>query len=248
MKQRVKLWLQRLLGFDNYLFVFALFIISTLRWNRNERDFIHFVRLIPDGHTVLDIGANIGIMSVWLARKLPHSRILAFEPMPQNIRALRRVLGFFKLRNVEIIEKALGNEEGTAQMIMPRVDRVPMQGLSHVVHASITEFNEGEKINVPMVRLDDCRQLERAGKIAAIKLDVENFEHFVLQGARETISKHRPLIYAELWENENRKLCFDLLGQMGYHIRVVEKGKLAAFRPEIHRTQNFFFIPKTTET
>ncbi len=247
MKQRFKLLLQRLLGFDNYLFLFAIYIISTLKWNKNERDFTHFVKLIPDGHIVLDIGANIGIMSVWFSRKLKNSRILAFEPVPQNVKALKKVLRFYKADNVEVIEKALGNEQGMAQMIMPEVEMVRMQGLSHVVHSSIKEFNVGENFSVPMIRLDDCDQIKNSGKIAAIKLDVENFEYFVLQGALETIKKHRPLIYAELWENNNRTLCFDLLTSLNYNIKVVIKGKLRAYLPELHHTQNFFFIPSNTQ-
>ncbi len=232
-----------MLGFDNYLFVFAIYIITTLRWNKNERDFLHFVRLIPDGHTILDIGANIGIMSVWFSRKLPRSQIFAFEPVPQNIKALEKVLRFYKARNVKVIKKALGNEQMTAQMVMPEVEMVRMQGLSHVVHASITEFNDGQSFSVPMIRLDDCENIQTVGKIVAIKLDVENFEYFVLAGAVKIIHKHRPLIYAELWENENRNRCFDLLNSFNYRIQVIEYGKLTAFNPDVHRTQNFFFVP-----
>ncbi|HMM11749.1 MAG TPA: FkbM family methyltransferase [Bacteroidales bacterium] len=248
MKQRVKLLLQRLLGFDNYLFLFAIYIITTLRWNKNERDFIHFVGLIPDGHTVLDIGANIGIMSVWFSRKLRTSRILAFEPVPQNVKALRKVLRFYKADNVEVIEKALGNEQGIAEMILPEVEMVKMQGLSHVVHSSITDFNEGENIKVPMIKLDDCEHLHATECISAIKLDVENFEYFVLAGAQKTIEKHRPLIYAELWENDNRHRCFDLLKSFDYCVCILEKGKLVEFDHHVHNTQNFFFLPNTHHT
>jgi FkbM family methyltransferase len=248
MKQRFKLLLQRLLGFDNYLFVFAIYIITTLRWNKNERDFTHFVKLIPDGHLVLDIGANIGIMSVWFSRKLKNSRILAFEPVPQNVKALKRVLRFYRTHNVEVIEKALGSEQGMVEMIMPEVEMVRMQGLSHVVHSSITEFNEGENFSVSMIRLDDCDQIKSSDKIAAIKLDVENFEHFVLQGARATIEKHRPIIYAELWENDNRSHCFELLNSLNYSIKVVVKGRLTDYLPMVHHTQNFFFIPNLPQT
>lgn len=245
MKQRFKLLMQRLLGFDNYLVVFALFIITTLRRNKNERDFLHFIKLIPDGHTVLDVGANIGIMSVWFAHKLPKSRILAFEPVPQNVKALRRILRLCRAYNVEVIETALGHEQGEAVMILPAVNKVKMQGLSHVKHSSITEFNEGDTFSVPMIRLDDCQQLRSTQRLSAIKLDVENFEYFVLEGAQKTLEKHKPLIYAELWDNQNRIRCFDLLKSLNYRIQVVANGHLADYDPLTHHTQNFFFIPDT---
>ena len=47
-------------------------------------------------------------------------------------------------------------------------------------------------------------------KIGAIKMDVENFEYFVLEGGKELIKKHKPIIYTELWENQNREKCFQL--------------------------------------
>ena len=244
MKSRVKKILQRLLGFDNYLFIFSIFVINTLRWNKNEGDFLQFLKQIQDGTTILDVGANIGIMTVWLAKKKPNSTIIAFEPMPQNIKALKRVLKFYKITNVKIIEKALGNQTGHVEMVMPILEDVKMQGLSHVVHESITVFNEGNAVNVPILKLDDCPELNGSiSKLSAIKLDVENFEYFVLKGGENLIQRFKPLIYTELWENENRSNCFNLMRNLGYNVRVLHQNKLVNFHPEIHHTQNFFFVP-----
>lgn len=236
--------LQKLLGFDRYLFVFAISIISTLRWNRKERDFIYFLKLIPDGGTILDIGANIGIMSVWLGRKLKNSQILAFEPIPQNITALKKVLRFYRIQNVKVIEKAVGNKNGKAEMVMPIQDEVKMQGLSHIIHESINEFNDGNIYETSIVKLDDCLELQQDNlKLTAIKLDVENFEYFVLAGARNMITKHKPLIYIELWDNENRSKCFELLQSLGYIVKIIHKKRVTAYDTTKHHTQNFFFVP-----
>jgi FkbM family methyltransferase len=244
MKSRIKKILQKLLGFDRYLFIFSVSIISTLRWNRNERDFIYFLKLIPDGGTVLDIGANIGIMSVWLGRKLKQSQILAFEPIPQNIKALKKVLRYYGLQNVKVVEKAVGNNNGKAEMVMPILDEVKMQGLSHIVHESINEFNDGKIYQTSIVKLDDCLELKQDDlQLTAIKLDVENFEYFALAGAKNLISKHKPLIYTELWENENRNKCFELLQPMGYQVKVIQNKQLVAYDHKRHHTQNFFFVP-----
>lgn len=244
MKSWIKKILQKLLGFDRYLFVFAISIISTLRWNRNERDFICFLKLIPDGGTILDIGANIGIMSVWLGRKLKHSQILAFEPIPQNIKALKKVLRFYRIQNVKVIEKAVGNKNGKAEMVMPILDKVKMQGLSHIVHESINEFNDGKIYETSIVKLDDCLELQQKElQLTAIKLDVENFEYFALAGAENLIIKHKPLIYTELWENENRNKCFELLQPLGYQVKIIHNKQLVEYDKNRHHTQNFFFVP-----
>jgi FkbM family methyltransferase len=244
MKEQVKKILQKLLGFDRYLFIFSIYIIKTLRWNRNERDFLHFLKLIPGEGIVLDIGANIGIMSVWLGRSFPKSKIFSFEPIPQNIKTLRRVIRSYHLKNISVVEKALGTENRMVEMVMPIVNQVKMQGLSHVLHDSIDVFNEGNTFKVEMVRLDDFEPIHIDNlRITAIKLDVENFEAFVLDGAQQLIQKHRPVIYTELWENANRNQCFDIVKKHNYSIKCLVNGQLVDFEAEIHKTQNFFFIP-----
>jgi FkbM family methyltransferase len=245
MKSAVKYILHKLLGFKNYLFVFSLFKIYTLKRDKNEKDFFHFLALIPDRTIVLDIGANIGIMSVHLARSVKNNTIYGFEPMPNNIAAFKRVINYFKLKNVKLFEVALGNTEGEAEMVMPVINAVRMQGLSHVVHNSIKENNEGERFKVPLKMLDKMEELTNAPqRISAIKIDVENFEFFVLDGAKNLLSKNKPLVYAELWENENREKCFELFKILNYKTVVIANNKAEEFDPSLHKTQNFIFIPR----
>lgn len=243
MKNAVKYILHKLLGFKNYLFIFSLFKIYTLKRDKNEKDFFQFLKLIPENTTILDIGANIGIMTVHLAR-IKGSDVFSFEPMPNNINAFKRIVNHFKLNNVKLFEIALGNSEGEAEMVMPVISSVRMQGLSHVVHESITENNEGERFKVPLKKLDNLPEITKNPKrISAIKIDVENFEYFVLDGAREMIKKDKPVVYAELWDNENRYHCFELFKTMNYKTFVASDNNLIEFDPHIHIKQNFIFIP-----
>ena len=243
MKNFIKLILHKSLGFKNYLFSFALFKIYTIQWDKKENDFFHFIKLIPENTLVLDIGANIGIMSVILCRKIKNIEVYSFEPVPVNSLILNRILSFFKIKNIKVFNYALGNEDKKAEMFMPVLNSVKMQGLSHVVHHSIQESKIGEKFKTEMKKLDNVPELAVLGKrISAIKIDVENFEYYVLDGAREIIKKHKPVIYIELWENDNRYKCFDLIKNLGYKIYVVFGEEIKEYEPAIHHTQNFLFI------
>ncbi|MCX6296801.1 MAG: FkbM family methyltransferase [Bacteroidetes bacterium] len=243
MKNTVKYILHKLFGFKNYLFIFSLYKILTLRKDKNEKDFFAFLQLIPPNTTVLDIGANIGIMTVHLARSIKGVTVYSFEPMPYNINAFKRIIKFFKLQNVKLLEIALGNNEGEVEMVMPVISNVKMQGLSHVIHDSIPENNEGERIRVPLKMLDNMGEIINSSKrISAIKIDVENFEFFVLDGAKHLIEKNKPIVYAELWENENREKCFELFKELNYKTVVVVDKKAVEFDPFIHKTQNFIFL------
>lgn len=244
MKTAVKYVLHKLLGFRNYLFVFALFKIRTLKTDKNEKDFFRFLSLIPPNTIVLDIGANIGIMTYHLANAIKNVKVYSFEPIPNNIATLKRIISYFKLTNVNVMECALGNTNGEVEMVMPVINSVKMQGLSHVLHKSIEDNNEGDKFTVPLKMLDTIEELSDTREhISAIKIDVENFEFFVLDGAKKILQKHRPIIYAELWDNENRLKCFNLLLGINYSAFVVEQNKMLPFDKTRHKTQNFIFLP-----
>ena len=240
MKNLIKSILQKILGFQKYLYAFAKYKIRTLKNDTKENHFFHFLGMMKDdGSTVLDIGANIGIMTVHLAQKLPTCNIQAIEPMPDNIVVFKRIINKYSISNVGFHELALGENSGTVKMILPTKSGAKMQGLSHVKHESITEWNEGLEIETPMDTLDN---LFKNKKVQGIKMDVENFEYFVLKGGEELIKKNRPIIYTELWDNENRQKCFSFLQDLGYATYVVIDDKHVPFNPAEHQMQNFIFI------
>lgn len=244
MKNLIKYIFQKILGFNTYLFIFSLYIIYTLRWNKNEKDFLQFMKLIKKDGAILDIGANIGVMTTYLAKSFRKSTIYSFEPIPYNLKVLKRIVKFFKLTNVKVMDFALGNENGTVEMVMPVINSVKMQGLSHVVHDSIDELNEGQKFTSNIAKLDDLKEIsENEAQVIAIKIDVENFEYFVLEGGKELLRNHKPILYMELWENQNRTNCFKLLTELGYEINVLDNKKLTSYDELKHTTQNFFFTP-----
>lgn len=244
MKNVVKILLQKILGYDNYLLAFSILTIKTLRWKSHEEEFFYFLKIIPDGGIVLDIGANIGVMTVQLAKGLPNSFVYSFEPMPNNIKTLKKVIGFYKLNKVKVFETALGEETGKIDMVLPVINKTKMQGLSHVVEQNNDEeWNTGEIFSVPVVKLDDIAELKEAKKINGIKIDVENFEYHVLKGGVELLKKHMPVIYCELWDNEKRELSLNLLRSVGYEVKIYNGKKLVNFNNE-KDASNFFLLPR----
>lgn len=229
-----------MLGYQNYLMLFAHFKIVSLIKDKKEGDFFHFMKLLDSPENILDIGANLGIMTVHLSNQFPKAKIHAFEPMPDNLVVLKRIIKRYKLQNVVLHELALGDKETKIKMVLPEQGKTKMQGLSHVVHETITEWNEGKQVEVSCSTLDNLFPTEN---VQGIKLDVENFEYFVLTGGKDLINRCKPLIYIELWDNENRQKCFDFLKELGYQVRVVVDGKLVQYVASLHRHQNFIFLP-----
>ena len=244
MKNKIRNWLQKLLGFRQYLFIFSLYSIKRFERGKYEKEFMHFIKLIDKEGIVLDIGANIGITAAPLAMNLEDSEIHAFEPILENFTALERVIRYLKLSNVKLYNLALGNENGQLKMIMPRLANARMQGLSKAYQEDLNE--KGEVYTVELRKLDEIYATEK--NIKAMKIDVENFEYEVLKGSKGLLERNRPLIYCELWDNENRQYVFDFLSELGYKKYVFDQQKdtLSLLSliddSKLKLNNNFFFI------
>lgn len=242
LKNLLRSLFQKLFGFKNYLFIFSLYSIRKFKKGNYEREFLHFVEIAKNGGIVLDIGANIGITAVPLAKQLNRAIIHAYEPISENFFTLKKITRILKLSNIELFNLALGNNSGELKMIMPILDNARMQGLSKAYTEGSQE--KGHIYSVPMRRLDDIYQDEI--NITAIKIDVENFEYEVLKGSKELLKRNRPIIYCELWDNENRILVFELLDSIGYE-KYFFDNKGNSLKPLVSSSKenlvnNFFFI------
>lgn len=239
MKNLVKYILQKVLGYRNYLVRFSKYKIKRLKSDKKEGDFFTFMDQIKGDGLILDVGANIGIMTYHLSKRFPEKEIMAIEPIPSNFDVLEQIVTDYKLSNVRLTQVAVGEENGEVEMVLPLNGKVVMQGLAHVVHDSITEWNKGETFKIDCVRLDD---IVKDNKVAGIKMDIENFEYFALKGANEILKRDKPVVYLELWPNDNRSNCFELLLSLGYRTYVNDTNKLVEYLPGEHQQQNFIFL------
>ena len=242
MKAALQRFLQTILGFENYLYFLSIFKVFTSKYNKWEKDFHHFLTLISNGQTVLDIGANVGVMTVLIAKKIRTGHVYSFEPVQLNYTALCRVISRFGLKNVTPFNFALGNEAKYAKMFMPILKSVKMTGYSYIADNS-AEQHDNMEFSVE-VRVLDKEEEFRGKKIHAMKIDVEGYERFVLEGSLELIRENKPIIYCELADSENRKKSMELLKSLDYKVFVYENKKLIQYEPERHHSVNYFFLPE----
>ncbi len=246
MKNAIKAILQGIMGYRNYLRFFARYKVKNLQRDTRERDFFVFLSLLPEKGIVLDIGANLGFLTAHLAWKVKDGQVVSFEPMPDNLDALHHVIKRFDLKNVKVEECALGDHDGEVEMVLPVEGKARQQGLSHIVHDELKDHNVGIHFKVPLKKLDSLEYLfVTDAKVTGIKMDVENFEQYVLSGAERLILHHQPILYLELWDNGNRTVCFNMLQKWGYEIKVSEGSKIVSYNASEHRDRiNFLMIPK----
>jgi FkbM family methyltransferase len=157
------------------------------------------------------------------------------------------VVGATRTQNVTVHDVAVGEESRVARMVMSIRSGAALFGLTHVVHDSIEDFNEGEIASVRLVALDEYLDSRSAvGRVGGIKIDVENFEYFALRGCRNILQRDRPPILCDHRNNDNRRKTREFLEGLDYECSVLEGGRRVPFEPGRHHALDFFFLPAGT--
>jgi FkbM family methyltransferase len=245
LKGILKYLLISILGFSNFLYVVAIFRIYTIKLNRHERDFLYFISLIPQNSTVLDIGANIGYKTYHFSH-IKATEVHAFEPITENADILKKIVSRFNLRNVVIHDYAIGNINSNIKMVMPIIGHARAHAYCYVPQEKMPSYKDSVEYDVPIKKIDDIEYFVHASKpVSAIKIDVENYEYFVLEGGAGTLKKYHPIIYCEVW-HENKERVFDFIKNLDYKIYKYHDGKLLELTQKNDEVAsvNYFFIHK----
>ena len=148
-------------------------------------------RRVPRTAAVIDVGANIGLSTILMARLAGH--VTAYEPSPPNVTFLRRNLERNGIANVEVRAAAASSRPGTLRFHVAEVGAA-----SHVVAPGHMARRGIRTVDVPAATLDDADDMPSGTRIAFVKIDAEGHEPDVLAGARRLLTRDRPLVYTEV--------------------------------------------------
>jgi FkbM family methyltransferase len=214
-----------------------LFMEQFRKWiNWDKRVYLSFVRR---GDIVLDIGANVGTHAVFLSHLVrDDGKVFAFEPLAPNIDALRETIRRrSRIANISVFQLAVGNPGKTREEVListPGEDltqaSLRVQGAGSWHHAgSVHEYR------VLLTSLDAESEVEALPSIDFVKIDVEGGELDVWRGAAQTIQRHHPLVYCEVYDKWATSFdytpgdLFRFVRSLGYTGgRVISKGAVHA--------------------
>jgi len=161
------------------------------RFHTEKLEIKTLMQLDLRGATALDIGANKGIYCFWLLRAVGHSgRVVAFEPQPEMAEAIRRIRARFDWANLEVLNVALSDAEGTLNLARDRI------GDGSASLESSRQRAGQDRLGVPVTRLDALPD-DLLANIRFIKCDVEGHERSVFHGGEETLRRARPVVQFE---------------------------------------------------
>lgn len=192
-------------------------LLEQERWFEKEVDFV--VRYLADGMTAIDIGANVGLYSLAMAKAVgPTGRVCAYEPGTVNRQHLERSIELNKVANIELSAAALSDREKSGWL------RIAGSGELN----SIVEADEDGAEYVEISSLDvQTRRFGWTG-MDFIKIDAEGQEARIVAGGREFFHSFSPVVMYEIkhgaTHNNALRWTFEALGYETY--RLIGDGSL----------------------
>lgn len=175
-------------------------------------------RLVQPGWTVADIGAQIGYMTLLLARRVgPTGQVWAFEPLPRNFAVLQENVALNHLDQVKLTPCAVSNRPGKVQL--HQLDDRALSATSSLLRPVNATARGG--VEVEAVTFDGWAPPGQ--RVDFIKLDVESAEGLVMEGMRETLTRYRPLVLLEVHSTGDRESqALVRLQAAGYTLNALE--------------------------
>jgi FkbM family methyltransferase len=178
--------------------------------------------LVVPGQVVYDVGANIGLYTRFLANLLGAAKVLAFEPMQDNLAQLVANIELGGIADrVTVLPYALAHLDGEQELQVDDMSSASA-ALSLVTGGKAAEGRRQYGLP-PKSELVQCRRLD--GLIEGlglpppdlIKVDIEGAETLFLRGAMETLRTYSPRLLIETHGAAIARQVFDTLTDLGYH-------------------------------
>jgi len=176
-----------------------------------------------DGVNALDIGANIGVVTIeWSKHMTGWGQVLAFEAQERLFHALCGNIAINNCFNARAIFAAVANQPGTLRVPVPNYFQFGSFGSLGLRPTDRTgdvgqkiDYSDERTMNAPATSIDAMG----FGRLDLLKVDVEGMELEVLEGARQSIERHHPIMIIETIKSDEQALR-RVLTDCGYRIYI----------------------------
>ncbi len=161
-------------------------------------------QFITPADTVLDIGANVGALTLLMASLTPQGRVIAIEPGPSTFARLKANVDLNPTLQKAVDIYQLGIADKPGMLYWQEDANVPG-------NAGLLNQNG---VEVKVEALDDFVSQSSLERLDFIKIDVEGMEFEVIKGGLKTIAQYRPILYYETLESFRVNRGFDIYNQI----------------------------------
>jgi len=174
-------------------------------------DYFQTAGVITEGDTVLDIGANIGYYALLESRLVGKpGHIYALEPVQKNFNMLRKNIELNDIQNIETHRLAVSNTTGETTI------NVGEKGNWSSLTSQEGHVYTGTE-SVRMVTVDSFLNDKKTPRL--IRMDVEGYEHAIVEGMKETMKRDVALfieVHPTILTPEQTDKMFSTLKESGY--------------------------------
>jgi FkbM family methyltransferase len=177
--------------------------------------------LIPKSAVVYDVGANIGYVSLLLAKAAGESgRVVAFEALPGNVQQLRRNVELNGMQaRITVVAGAVTDKPGPVRFLVHQSG-----GMGKALGSAGRDDPYQAEITVEGLSLDEFIYARGNPPPDMVKMDIEGGEVLALPGMKRALTDARPVMLMELHGPEASKAAWDVLTAAGYAICWMKKG------------------------
>ena len=186
----------------------SLYLFGSFQKHVTQNSFL----TIRENFTIIDIGANVGLMTLQFAKLVPKGKVYSFEPTFYALERLKRNLALNEQLSQRVtVINSFVSEKSDANPEIVAFSSWKVNGErgtnDHPVHLGTPKATDG----VPAISLDDFTEINRIDKIDFIKIDTDGHEYEVFKGARKAIAKYKPKIIFEigLYVMVEKEISFD---------------------------------------
>jgi FkbM family methyltransferase len=172
---------------------------------------------------IIDIGANVGDVTIAALKTYPDCKVICFEPVNSTLNILYKNTSKYRNR-VTIYNEALSSVNGNGHVNITSFHGANSIESQSKLHSEICQnVKEIGKQAITLVRLDDIARRFNGQKIDIMKIDVEGHEYDVILGGKDFIKNNVDTIIIEAslmrdasWEKQSIIEVFSLLSEMGF--------------------------------
>lgn len=205
---------------------YAVFYRNSEEYHRIKREVwgtnLYFVELEKKKPVILDIGAHIGITTLYFKKVYQGATIVAVEPLPDNLELLKKNLFENQIDDVEVYPEAVTERGG--EVVLYKDTPGDWYSTTSVHRGGWTGDQGSTEIIVPSRRLSDYLEKYQPD---LVKIDIEGAEEGVLLSAGSSLQiAHEYLVEFHPVGGRGMGEIVKLFRDCGYHVEVEKDGRI----------------------
>ncbi len=225
-------------------------VLSRLIFEGFEKDEIEFMtKVLREGDTLIDIGANIGLFSLIGSKIVGNSgRVISFEPSPITYARITENIKLNNFENIDARNIGLSDKQGKLTL---NISENGFDAWNSFAGGNDDKFQKVVEVDVST--LDEELKNTDKNNISFIKIDVEGWEKFVLEGGKEILQNYTPTVMIEFTESNTFSAgyfvqdLYDIMVNLNYKWYRYENGVLNFEEKKLHYPYDNLIATKDIE-